>query len=283
VAVSQEGIEACTVTMSPDSASFSKDAATGTVSVTAPASCEWTAASGAGWLTITAPGSGRGSAVLTYNVARNTTVNARTATITAADATHTVSQSGDLGACAYQVAPVEIAACMSVPYDLTTTVTTQPACGWTVAPDAAWITPSGVSSRVGSGEVRFRVGDNYDVPRLGVLKLRWDTPTAGQNVRVSQAGCRYAVSTTGLSVPADGGMFSFDVYQQSDPLECGGPLQNGCVWTASSDATWITITSPMPHAGDDRVSFQVSSNPGALRSAQIAVRDKTVVIVQAAR
>jgi hypothetical protein len=210
-------------------------------------------------------------------------VDSRTATIKAGDAVHTVTQAGDSGACTYQVAPVEITACMSVPRDLAATVTTQSACAWTVTSDDAWIAPSGGASRVGPGEASFRVGDNYDAPRIGVLKLRWDTPTAGQNVRISQAGCRYAVSTTGMNVPAGGGTFTFDVYQQSDPLECGGPLQNGCVWTAAADAAWVTVTTPMPRAGDDRVSFTVSSNAGALRSARITVRDKTVTIVQAAR
>jgi len=283
VTVTQEGLQLCTVTISPVSSSFSKDAGNGAIEVTAPASCAWTAASGAAWVTNVVPSSGRGSATVTYAVTRNSSVEARSAAIRVGEATHTVSQAGDTGACVYQVAPVEIAACMSVPYELTTTVTTQPACGWTVTPDASWITPVGGASRMGSGDVRFRIGDNYEAPRLGILKLRWDTPTAGQNVRVSQAGCRYAVSTAGLSVPADGGTFSFDVYQQSDPLECGGPLQNGCVWSAAPDVPWITITTSMPHAGDDRVSFRVASNADGVRSARITVRDQAVTIVQAAR
>jgi len=283
VAVTQDGLQPCIVTITPASASFSKDAGTGALEVTAPASCAWTAVGSAAWITDVVPASGRGNATVTYAVTRNSAVEARSAAIRVGDATHSVSQTGDTGACVYQVAPVEIAACMSVPYELTTTVTTQPACGWTVTPDASWITPVGGASRMGSGDVRFRIGDNYEAPRLGVVKLRWDTPTAGQNVRVSQAGCRYAVSTTGLSVPADGGTFSFDVYQQSDPLECGGPLQNGCVWSAAPDAPWIAITTAMPHTGDDRVSFTVASNADGVRSARITVRDKAVTIVQAGR
>ena len=283
VAVSQDGTERCIVAMSPASASFSKDGGSGTIDLTAPASCAWTAASSAGWVTNVAPAGGHGNATVTYGVTRNSAVDSRTATIRAGDAVHTVSQAGDGGACTYQVAPVEISACMSVGHELTTTVSTQAACGWTVAADASWITPIGGASRTGSGDVRVTIDDNYDAPRIGVLKLRWDTPTAGQNVRVSQAGCRYAVSTTGMNVPADGGTFTFDVYQQSDPLECGGPLQNGCVWTASADAAWITVTTPMPRAGDDRVSFTVASNADGPRSARITVRDKAVTIVQAAR
>jgi hypothetical protein len=194
-----------------------------------------------------------------------------------------ISQQGDTPApaCDFHVAPVTINACMSVPYELSTTVTTQASCPWTAASDTPWISISGGASRSGPGELRFRIGDNYDASRLGVVKLRWDTPTAGQNVQVSQAGCRYAVSTTAVSAPAAGGGFTFDVFQESDPLECGGPLQNGCLWSAQSDAGWVTITSSMPRAGDDRVSFTVAPNgTGAARTARITVRDKSVLISQ---
>jgi hypothetical protein len=283
VAVTQAGTEACTIAISPASAAFSKDAATATLTVTAGASCAWTAVSTVEWLTVASPADGRGSGSVSYNVARNTDTAGRTGAIRVGDATLAVTQAGDSGSCEYQVAPVVINACMSVPYDLTAMVATQAACGWTAASDTSWVTMSGVASRVGPGEVRLRIADNYDAPREGMLKLRWDTPTAGQNVRVLQAGCRYAVSTNGLTVPADGGMFDFEVYQQSDPLECGGPLQNGCVWTAAADAAWITITTSMPRAGDDRVSFNVSSNADGMRSARITVRDKIVTVVQAAR
>ena len=283
IAVRQDGMaaEPCTIVLSPASVSLGKDAASGTFAVAAPASCTWTAASTAMWATVTAGASGQGAGTVGYSVERNAASAARTATIRVADATFAISQAGDAGLCEFRVEPVTIAACMSVPHELTTTVTTQPACAWTATPTAPWITLIGGSSRTGGGEVRFKVSDNYDVPRAGVLELRWDTPTAGQNVRVAQAGCRYAVSAGTMPVPAAGGSFAFDVYQQSDPLECGGPLQDRCVWTAATGAAWIAISTPMPQAGDNRVSFRVAPNTGSARSATITVRDKTVTILQA--
>lgn len=282
VPVSQEGVAtACTVTIAPSSATYSKDAATGTFAVTAPASCAWTAASSASWMTITAGASGNGSGTVGYSVARNTAIDARTAQIHVNEATFSLSQSGDAGLCEFHVAPVALNVCMSAAYDLVTTMTTQAACGWTVNTDMPWIAVSGAAARQGPGEIHFRVGDNYDAPRLGVLKVRWDSPTAGQNVQVQQAGCRYAVSTPSVAVVAAGGTLSVDVYQQSDPLECGGPLQNGCVWSASTTAAWITITSPQQQKGDGRVTFVAAPNSGAPRSATIAVRDKTIVVSQA--
>ena len=284
VTVRQDGVpQACTIVVSPASAAFSKDSATGTFTVTAPDSCAWSVASGADWVAVTSAFTGRGTAGVTYTVARNAGAAPRTGIIHVADAVFTVTQAGDAGTCDFHVSPVVINACMSASYDLVATLSTGNACGWTVTTDTPWIDLSGGSSRSGPGEIRFRIGDNYDAPRLGVVKVRWDTPTAGQNLQISQAGCRYAVSTTAMNVPADGGMFNFDVYQQSDPLECGGPLQNGCLWTASASAPWITITTAMPRAGDDRVTFKAASNDGAMRSATITVRDKSVTIVQAPR
>ena len=138
------------------------------------------------------------------------------------------------------------------------------------------------SSGSGTAVVHFTVSDNYDAPRNGVVMIRWPTPTAGQNVQIAQAGCRYAVSVGAIAVDAVGGARALDVYQQSDPLECGGALQDGCVWTAEPTVTWIKITSPATQRGDQRVSFTIDPHPGgAPRTGAITVKDKTVTITQA--
>jgi hypothetical protein len=114
--------------------------------------------------------------------------------------------------------------------------------------------------------------------------VRWPTPTAGQNVRVLQAGCLYAVSTAAVSVGAAGGPDRFEVLQHSVPNSCGGPLQNACQWSAHSDVSWITITTTMPQAGDNPVSFTVAANDStSARSGTITVRDKVVRITQSGR
>jgi hypothetical protein len=140
------------------------------------------------------------------------------------------------------------------------------------------------TSGLGSAIVRFAVSSNFDAPRAGIVEVRWPTPTAGQNLRIAQAGCHYATSTSTFSVAAGGGTFSFDVYQESDPYTCGGPLQNGCVWSAVSSAGWVVVTSTMPKVGDDRVAFTVDANPDASpRSTTIVIRDQVVRISQAGR
>jgi hypothetical protein len=116
------------------------------------------------------------------------------------------------------------------------------------------------------------------------VKVRWPTPTAGQNVQVHQAGCRYSVSTNAVNIGASGGPGRFDVIQQSEPYTCGGPTQNACMWIAHSDVSWITVTTSTPQYGDHPVSFTVLSNDGSTaRTGRITVRDKVVQITQAGR
>ena len=125
---------------------------------------------------------------------------------------------------------------------------------------------------------------NYDAPRDGIAIVRWPTPTAGQNIRIAQAGCTYAVSRSSFDFSAAVATGAFDVIQQSVPYTCGGPTQNRCVWSAVSDVPWITVSGSMPRTGDDRVSFTVASNETATpRVGRITVRDKVVVINQAGR
>ena len=281
ILVRQDALAPCSVDITPASASYSKDAATGSFAVTAPAQCAWTASPSAAWVTITSGSSGTGSGTVAYSVAANSSAVARSATISVANRTFSISQLGDTGSCDYLVEPVDVSACMVAP-SLSVSVTTQAGCTWTAAAADSWITLLSGQSGAGSGVITFGLSDNYTDPRQGTVLVRWPTPTAGQNVRVSQAGCRYAVSTASINIPAAGGSGRFDVIQASDPITCGGMLQDRCTWTAVADVPWITITTSMPQSGDNPVSFTVAPNgTGAPRTGQITVRDKVVVITQA--
>jgi hypothetical protein len=207
----------------------------------------------------------------------------RSGTIRVADQAFTLTQAGDVGGCQYSVVPIQFSPCMAS-VELTTQITTQTECPWTAAPGAAWISVTSGQSGSGSGTVRFRVSDNYDPPRSGVVMIRWPTPTEGQNLQIAQAGCHYAVSPASFAFSAAGGTGRFDVLQQSDPNTCGGATQDRCLWTARSDVAWITVTTSMPQTGDNPVSFTVAANESATaRAGTIAVRDQIVRINQSGR
>jgi len=234
-------------------------------------------------MTVTAGAQGIGDGIVSYAVSRNTATADRRGTLLVGGQSIDITQAGDTGGCQYSVAPIEFNVCMTVP-ELTTTITTEVGCSWTATSGVPWLTVTSEQSGTGTGTIRMRVSDNWDAPRDGVVMVRWPTPTAGQNLRVFQAGCLYAVSRSAISVPAAGGPATFDVVQQSVPNTCGGATQNACMWTAQADVSWMTIITSMPQFGDNRVSFTVAANTtGAARSGTITVRDKTVVISQSAQ
>lgn len=271
---------ACTYAISPTSAAFDSRGGTGSFSVTAPAGCAWTAKSSAAFVTITSGASGEGSGTVSYRVAENGTPDSRTATVTVADQTFTITQQREPAACDYRVAPVEFNPCMAAGTG-TVEITTGPGCTWTASSNAAWLTITSGQSGSGSGRITFSYTSNYLAPRTGLVMVRWPSPTQGQNVRVNQAGCRYGVSQPTTVFPAAGGNGSFQLVQQSDPTECGGPTQDRCVWTAVSRVPWITITTSMPRAGDDTVRFTIAPNTtGSPRTGTITVADQTVQITQ---
>lgn len=283
VTVQQAGLDACTFAISPTRATFEKDGGTGSIGVSAASHCAWQATTTTAWIAITTGASGAGTGTIGYRVDPNRSPLARTGTVTAAGHTFTVEQAADVGSCTYQVSPVQLSICMAWSFDLTSTVTTQDGCPWTAASTVGWMSVIDGASGTGSGTVRLRGTDNYDARRTGLIQVRWPTVTAGQNLLVDQAGCLYAVTQSSFTFAAAGGTGRFDVLQQSDPMTCGGPLQSACVWSAVSNASWITVTSSMPRTGDEPVTFTVAPNvSGVERTGTITVRDKKVTIVQSA-
>ncbi|MEJ7863045.1 MAG: BACON domain-containing protein, partial [Pyrinomonadaceae bacterium] len=85
---------ACASSLNPTSINVPLTAGTGTVALTIPAGCSWTAVSNApSWITITSNLSGTGSATVGYSVAANTEAQ-RTGTITIGGQTFTINQAG---------------------------------------------------------------------------------------------------------------------------------------------------------------------------------------------
>jgi YVTN family beta-propeller protein len=78
----------------PASQSVAAIASTGTLSVTSPSGCAWTASSNVEWITITSGSSGSGNGTVAYAVAANPSGSSRIGTLTIARRTFTVTQAG---------------------------------------------------------------------------------------------------------------------------------------------------------------------------------------------
>jgi hypothetical protein len=186
-----------------------------------------------------------------------------------------------LVSCQFVVTPSELTPGLSAT-EVSAVLFTTPGCGWTAAATAPWVTLTAGSSGRGSATLRAAVTDNWDAPRVAGVTVRNELTGPAAEVRIAQGGCRYWVSDTAFQVIASGSTHTFDVLQQSEPASCGGPLQNACRWSAQPTVAWITILTPMPRSGDDRVSFRVDANPGGgSRAGTIVVRDQVVTITQA--
>jgi hypothetical protein len=81
----------CSSSINPTSQTFTASGGTGTVAVTAPAHCSWTAVSNDPWIVVTSGGSGTGNGTVTYSVTANSG-GSRKGTIRIAGRTFTVQQ-----------------------------------------------------------------------------------------------------------------------------------------------------------------------------------------------
>ncbi len=169
----------CTYGISPSSRSIRAPGGGGSVTVTAPDGCAWTAASNAPWIHASAAGSGDGD--VAYSVDANPSSSTRTGTMTIAGRTFSLKQRGATP-CKYVVSPTSVAISAKAK-NRTVTVTAPSGCAWSAASNAAWITIVNGSSGVASGTVTYSVGA---LP--GRLAQRSGTMTvAGTTVKVVQS------------------------------------------------------------------------------------------------
>jgi len=81
--------------------------------------------------------------------------------------------------------------------------------------------------------------------------------------------CTYSISPTSQSFPATGGTGSVSVYTAA-----------GCTWTATSNSTWIHITSGASGNGPGTVNYSVDANTGAQRSGSMTIAGRTFQVTQ---
>jgi len=94
LALSSACTDSCTYSIAPTSQSFSASGGTGSVSLTAPSNCLWTASSNASWISFTSGSTGSGNGTVGYSVGSNNSALARAGTLTIAGQTFTVTQAG---------------------------------------------------------------------------------------------------------------------------------------------------------------------------------------------
>ncbi len=113
---------------------------------------------------------------------------------------------------------------------------------------------------------------NYLVSASNIPERTGTITIAGQVLTVNQAsGCMYSLSSV-LSPPlgAGGGGGSFDIQSGQ-----------GCAWTVSTDAPWITINTNQTGFGNGSIGYTVAANSGVARTGTINAGGQTFTVNQA--
>jgi WD40 repeat protein len=257
------GPSPCTYTVNPSSATWSAAGGTGSVGVQTPSGCGWTASSNDAWITITRISRDNGGGGLTYSI--GPTDAPRTGSLTVAGQTVTIEQNTE--ACVYTVTsssnefgsgggPGSIA------------ITTQNGCPWTATTDSSWII-LGTGNGTGTGSATL----TYWVNASDTTATRSGTITAaGQTFTITQTGitCSYSISPANRSFTSDGGSAYINL-----------AASDACSWSATSNASWITVTSGGSGSGWGTIYYSVTANTsGTSRAGTISLAGQTFTVYQ---
>jgi hypothetical protein len=245
--VTQQGI-ACTISIAPPTQTFAAAGGNGTVQITAPAGCAWTASSSTGWAQLGAT-SGTGSTQLPYQVLSNTDTASRMAIVTIAGQTLTITQNGTSSSCSYDVTPAT-RNFVAAGGNATVHVASGTGCAWTAVSNMPWITiPSQDASGSGTADVAYAVSSNTTTTtRSGTITIGGKVHTVTQDA--AAATCTYDVTPPTRNFVAAGGSAMVHV-----------TTGNSCAWTAVSNMPWITIPPQgASGSGTADITYTVASN-----------------------
>ena len=253
-----QGAAECRFQLSATNRSFGGAGGPGTVTVTGPRSCTWTASANVPWISVINGTSGSGNGTVAFVVQANPGA-ARNGVLTIGGQRYTVTQlQAD---CNDSISP----AGQTFPAaggQGTVTISTSSTCTWNTSDVPVWVTgmpPSGTGTQV----IAFAVEPNQGPDRSAAIIL------GGQSFAVSQTGgCGISLAPDTHNPSAGGGASSFAVNTAA-----------GCDWTSSGVPAWITGV-PASGSGPQTIDFNVAVNTGVARSANILIGGRTFAVSQ---
>ena len=282
--------------------SFPSAGGTGTVTVTAPATCSWTASSAPSWITLTGLTAGFGNGSISFTVAANGGTAQRSGSINVGRQSVTISQrtgtlnvdgmspqhgSGPSGQITFQVSDSAGAAAIwgvEIMVVGVCSVTAYSGGQVSVGSSSFQLPVAGASASNGSCTV---YSDGSSISSLGneltvTLNISF-APQVSGTVRITAQADGPGTNTGRIpvgawTVPGSGCLFTFAPSAQSFG-QAGGSGQvavtasTGCSWTALSTASWLTLSPSNPSgSGGGTVNFSVAANStGAPRTGFVMV------------
>lgn len=274
--------QTCTYTVTPTSVNVAATPPAGagpffseTIQVTPAQSCStWTATSNAPWLQITTPQNYVGPQTVNYTIYQNTSQAVRTGTIMVGDANmqQTVTITQAALSCVYYVTPPTASLPVgggAASFQVTT------GCNWSVSPSVGWIritSPAG--STLGNGTVSYTAAPNScATPRNGsvIVNTGGATPS-NPTFTVTEVGSPNNLSFSGASAsyPA----------AAATALHVAVATGQGCPWSATSDVSWLQITSSSGN-GPGAVIFSITENVGPQRVGHISIGTQVFTVTEA--
>ncbi|MBF0549360.1 MAG: BACON domain-containing protein [Deltaproteobacteria bacterium] len=235
------------VSLSPvGGANYDAAGGTGSVSVTAPSDCTWTAVSLNGWITVTAGATGSGNEPVTYSVDKSTG-GTRSGSIMIGETPFNITQNG--AACTFTLSSTS-ANFDSGANNGVIIVTSQIGCIPTAISQDPSMIPGPPQLQVQgvdltTSKVTYNVTANSaSASRTGHIYV------SGQTFTVTQSGvCNFNGSPGTQTIPGTGGKGTYKVVAQAD-----------CPWTAISSVGWLSIDSGGSGTGSGTVSYTVDAN-----------------------
>jgi hypothetical protein len=308
VAVLQDAAP-CRFDVSPTSHDVAAAGGEISVSLTAPAGCQWAARSDDGWVTDVAPASGDGGATVRFNVAPNSGP-VRSGTVLVGGVTVQVNQAAGAQPspvpaptppapgpspappapappptptptpeptpappepnCTYTVDPTRKTVAASGE-TMTISVTAASGCGWTSSSRAGWISITAGQSGTAGGSVQVVIERNSGAARTGAVTV------AGRSVTIDQSAasapppaCSYGIKPT-----------SYQAGRGPDNVVVSVTAGSGCAWTATSSAAWVSIAEGRSGTGNGTVRLVVDANSGAARTTALTIAGQAFALSQA--
>ena len=248
----------CSYSILPTSNSLPASGGGGSVAVTTPAGCQWKAISNANWIVVTSGtevGVGNGS--WSYTVDPNPDTTSRTGTVTVGGQTFTVMQAA--APCSFAVEPTGKLFSEAGSESSFALITTS-GCEWSPSTTDDWVFITSEESGIGPGVVSYGVRDNTTgSPRQGSITV------GGVSFRIVQDGgtladCIYVLNPVSANFNSAGGSGSVQIV-----------TEERCAWEATTNVTWITLTSQIVGIGSNTVTYTVKSNSGPGRAGIIMI------------
>src|SRR4029453_7832234 len=115
-------------------------------------------------------------------------------------------------------------------------------CPWTVSGDTSWIAVTDGRSGSGNGSVRLAVAANTGAPRTASVRVATETLTVQQ----AAAACSYSIKPT-----------YYNAGKGPDDILINVTTGGSCTWTASTNASWVTIESGRTGTGNGTVHLVI--------------------------